>query len=119
RRPVRAASTPTVLVDLLDEAFGAMDYDTAAAALDAADITWAPWQTPRDLISDPQALAAGCFVDTPDGAGDTFRAPAGPARFPGSQDGPRGPAPRLGEHTEQVLREIGYDDAGIAGLSKG
>ena len=109
----------TVLVDLLDEAFGAMDYDTAAAALDAADITWAPWQTPRDLISDPQALAAGCFVDTPDGAGDTFRAPAGPARFPGSQDGPRGPAPRLGEHTEQVLREIGYDDAGIAGLSKG
>lgn len=105
------------LVDILDEAFGAMDYDEAEAALDAGDLTWAPYQTPRELVGDPQAEAAGCFVDTPDGAGGTFRAPASPARFPGAQDGPRGPAPRLGADTAAVFRELGWAEDRIAALT--
>jgi crotonobetainyl-CoA:carnitine CoA-transferase CaiB-like acyl-CoA transferase len=104
------------LIDILDAAFGAMDYAEVKAALDAADITWAPWQTPRDLVTDPQAEAAGCFVQTPDGKGGAFSAPAGPARFPGAEDGPRGPAPRLGEHTAAVLAEIGWSELEIAGV---
>ena len=63
-----------------------------------------------------QAEAAGCFVDTPDGLGGTFKAPASPARFPGAKDGPRGPAPRLGEHSAEVLKSVGYSDADIAGM---
>ncbi len=105
------------LVDLLDAAFGAMDYEDVAAALDEGDLTWAPYQTPRELIGDPQAEAAGCFVDTPDGAGGTFKAPASPARFPGAQDGPRGPAPKLGADTAAVFRELGWTEDRIAILT--
>ncbi len=105
------------LVDILDEAFGAMDYAAAEAALDAGDLTWAPYQTPRDLVSDPQAQAAGCFVDMPDGAGQMFRSPASPARFPGAQDGPRGPAPRLGADTAAVFRDLGWTEERIATLA--
>ncbi len=105
------------LVDLLDAAFGAMDYEDVAAALDEGDLTWAPYQTPRELVGDPQAEAAGCFVDTPDGAGGTFKAPASPARFPGAQDGPRGPAPKLGADTAAVFRELGWAEDRIAILT--
>ena len=105
------------LVDLLDTAFGAMDYEAVAAALDEGDLTWAPYQTPRDLVTDPQAEAAGCFVDTPDGDGGTFKAPASPARFPGANDGPRGPAPKLGADTAAVFRELGWSEERIAALT--
>jgi crotonobetainyl-CoA:carnitine CoA-transferase CaiB-like acyl-CoA transferase len=105
------------LIDILDEAFGAMDYVEVEAALDAGDLTWAPYQTPRELVSDPQAEAAGCFVDTPDGAGGTFRAPASPARFPGARDGPRGPAPGLGADTASVFQELGWSEDQIAALT--
>jgi crotonobetainyl-CoA:carnitine CoA-transferase CaiB-like acyl-CoA transferase len=86
------------LVEILDEAFGAMDYVEVEAALDAGDLTWAPYQTPRELVSDPQAEAAGCFVDTPDGMGGTFKAPASPSplsRRAGRSARPRA-APRRG-----------------------
>lgn len=104
------------LVGMLDEAFGAMTYAEAAERLDAEDVTWAPVQTPREVVEDPQAHAAGCFVDIPDGKGGSNRSPASPARFPGADDGPKGPAPKLGEHTDVVLAELGYSETEITAL---
>lgn len=104
------------LVGALDEAFAAMSYAEAAERLDAADVVWAPVQTLGELVKDPQAEAAGCFVDTPDGAGGVYRAPAAPARFPGADDGPKGPAPSFGQHTRQILAELGFDAARIEAM---
>lgn len=104
------------LVHTLDAAFGAMTYEQAAAALDAGDVTWAPYQTPRELVEDPQAEAAGCFVTIPDGKGGGHRSPASPARFEGFDDTPRGPAPRLGQDTAAVMAELGYSPEEIAAL---
>lgn len=101
------------LVAELDAAFAALTYAEVAARLDANDITWAPYQTPREVVDDPQAHAAGCFVETADGKG---LAPAGPARFPGADDGPKGPAPHLGQHTREVLGELGYSASEIEAI---
>ena len=81
------------LVAILDAAFATKPLAEIAAQLDAADIVWAPVQTPAQCAADPQAEAAGCFVQTPDGKGGHHRAPAAPVRFPGADDGPKGPAP--------------------------
>jgi crotonobetainyl-CoA:carnitine CoA-transferase CaiB-like acyl-CoA transferase len=104
------------LVDLLDEAFAARPLAEIAAALDAEAMIWSPVLTPAEAIADRQAIAAGCVVQTPLHDGGVMPAPAGPVRFPGADDGPKGPAPRPGEHTRAVLAELGYSAADIDAL---
>jgi crotonobetainyl-CoA:carnitine CoA-transferase CaiB-like acyl-CoA transferase len=107
------------LVDALDGAFAQLTLEDAAAALDSEQMVWAPVQTAAEAVADPQAIAAGCVVRTPTHEGDTFAAPAAPVRFPGADDGPKGPAPRIGEHTRAVLEELGYSHADIDALYAG
>ncbi|MGD9965243.1 MAG: CaiB/BaiF CoA transferase family protein [Hyphomonadaceae bacterium] len=97
-----------VLVPLLDEAFTARPFAEIAAALDEEELIWAPVLTAAEAIVDPQAIAAGCVVETPKHDGGAMHAPAGPVRFAGADDGPKGPSPRAGEHTRAVLSEAGF-----------
>ena len=101
------------LVDLLDAAFAGRPLSEIAAALDAEEMIWSPVLTPAEAIADPQAIAAGCVVQTPLPDGGAMPAPAGPIRFPGANDGPKGPSPRMGEHTRVVLESAGYSAAEI------
>jgi crotonobetainyl-CoA:carnitine CoA-transferase CaiB-like acyl-CoA transferase len=105
------------LVDILDAAFAEHDLDHWRKKLDAEDMIWAPLMKPADVAKDPQAIAAGAFVEVPEHDGNgTYLAPASPIRFPGANDGPKGPAPALGEHTLAVLRDLGYSEAEIEKL---
>ena len=87
--------------------FGTRTRDEWAAAFDAHDVWWAPVNTIADAIEDPQAIAAGAFVDMPvvDGE-DPYRAVASPVDFDGHGH-PAGHVPAVGEHTAEVLAELG------------
>ena len=104
------------LVAEFDQAFGTMDFTEIARRLDEADLVWAPVQTPAEVVADPQVTAAGALIDVEDGLGGTYRSPAAPARFPGADATVRPAAPGLGEHTRQVLEEIGYSGAEIEAM---
>jgi len=102
---------------MFDAAFAKFTKDEMAARLTAEEIAWAPAQTLADVAEDPQVHAAGGIVQTPgkDGQG-SFASPAAPARFHGVDDGPKGPGPKLGEHTRQVLETLGYSATAIDAL---
>ncbi len=101
------------LVAELDQAFSAIDFADIARRLDEVDLVWAPVQTPAQVVDDPQVAAAGALLEVEDGQGGTYRSPAAPARFPGADATVRPAAPGLGQHTREVLVEIGYSGAEI------
>ena len=105
---------------MFDNAFARFTHEEMAARLTAEEIAWAPAQTLADVAVDPQVHAAGGIVDMPaqDGV-STFRSPGGPARFHGVDDGPKGPGPRLGQHTREILGSIGYSPADIDAMYAG
>jgi crotonobetainyl-CoA:carnitine CoA-transferase CaiB-like acyl-CoA transferase len=96
------------LIALLDEEFATRPRAEWFDRFDAEDVWWASVQTPEEVVDDPQAIAAGAFVDVPEGAGaPAHRAVATPVTF-GRQGATRvGPVPGLGEHTDEVLKELG------------
>jgi crotonobetainyl-CoA:carnitine CoA-transferase CaiB-like acyl-CoA transferase len=104
------------LVDLLDAAFAARPLEKIAAALDAEEMIWAPVLTAAEAIKDPQAIAAGAIVQTPQPDGGVINAPGAPIRFPGADDGPKGPAPSVGQHTRAVLAECGFSESEIQAM---
>lgn len=104
------------LVGLLDDAFSAFTLTDVAARLDAEEMIWAPVQSAAEAIADPQTIAAGAVVQTPQHDGPPINAPGAPIRFPGADDGPKGPAPKVGEHTRVVLMELGYDEPEIEAM---
>ena len=102
-------------VEILDTGFAKYTREEMAKRLDEQSLAWSPVQTLAEAAQDPQVKAAGGIVDVPSSAGDgtTFSSPASPVRFPGADDGPKGPAPRLGEHTRDVLASLGRSSSEI------
>ncbi len=102
----RGAHAETLIADL-DAIFATRPLDEWAEAFATeADIFWAPVNSPEDLLADPQFYAAGGVVDVPDGAGTTSMI-ATPVDFHGTPWSARSLAPDLGEHSRQILTELG------------
>ncbi len=108
------------LVDILDAAFAEHDVEYWRTKLDAEDMIWAPLMRPADVYADPQAHAAGAYVEViEEGGNGTYLSPASPIRFPGAEpEGPRPAAPMLGEHTIETLKAAGFREAEIENLRK-
>jgi crotonobetainyl-CoA:carnitine CoA-transferase CaiB-like acyl-CoA transferase len=81
---------------------------------------WAePLHTVEEVIADEQFVASGGLVEVPDHDGGRRTIVNSPIDFGETPSGPRATGPAPGQHTDAVLAELGYDEAGIAGLRTG
>lgn len=103
----RARATNAVeLIGELDEIFATKPLDEWAEVFAGErDFFWSPINTVEDVVSDEQFHAAGGIVYVPDGESSVPMI-ATPADFHGTPWAPRSTAPKLGEHTAQVLEEL-------------
>lgn len=104
------------LIAALDAIFATKTRAEWGAIFDAEkDLWWAPVQTVDEVLADPQAAAAGAWVEVPDGDGTTLL-PATPVDFGRTAWAPRAMAPELGQHTDAILSELGRSPADIMRL---
>jgi crotonobetainyl-CoA:carnitine CoA-transferase CaiB-like acyl-CoA transferase len=88
-----------------------------AERLERARVPFAPLRRPDQLVDDPHLNASGQFVDTPLPGRGTAKLPKLPVRSTAYEMGLRRPAPRLGEHTREVLEELGLSRDEIDALA--
>ena len=93
-----------------------MTTAAAVAALEAETVPCGVVLAPADLPDDPHAVAVGMFETHDHPTSGRVRHPRHPARFGATPTGPGGRAPVLGEHTDEILGELGVDPATIARL---
>jgi crotonobetainyl-CoA:carnitine CoA-transferase CaiB-like acyl-CoA transferase len=92
--------------------------DEWLAALERADIPVQRMNSLEDILRDPHLNAIGYFRPIEHPSEGTLVSMKVPSEWSGTQPEVRRHAPRLGEHTREVLREAGYSDAQIDGLTK-
>ena len=79
------------------------------AALDSAKVPCGPINDLADVFADPQVLARGMVAQLPHPHTDALQLVASPMKLSSTPVQLRRPPPLLGEHTEEVLSEIGVD----------
>jgi len=84
--------------------------------LSAHDVPCAPVMTRREMYDHPQVRANGIVIETDHPQAGPIRQTRTPARFSATPTDPPRPARRLGEDTETVLAEIGYDAETITAM---
>ena len=102
------------ICELLEPWFAQRDFSTVAAQLEAGGVCWGKYQSVSELVH----TDIDCSADNPlfepveqPGIGE-YLMPQNPLGFTAANRHPVRPAPRLGQHTDEIL-------AGILGLSSG
>jgi crotonobetainyl-CoA:carnitine CoA-transferase CaiB-like acyl-CoA transferase len=101
------------LIPILDEIFATRDQTEWRRILDEAGLIFGIVADMDEIADDEQILASGALVPFTDRSSLTVNSPlwiAGQEKLP-----PRS-APKVGQHSEEILREAGYPEAEIRGM---
>lgn len=102
------AQNAAALIAAIEAVLAERTLDEWGPIFDRENVWWAPVQSLDQVLADPVMAAAGAWVDVPLPEG-LARMVASPADFYGTPWRPRGGAPEIGQHTEEVLLELGHD----------
>jgi crotonobetainyl-CoA:carnitine CoA-transferase CaiB-like acyl-CoA transferase len=102
------------LHDLLAARIGALELDELRRRLAAEDTVSSALASPREVVQDRQVLANGYLAPHP--TRPSVRLACAPMQFGDEPTEIRRPAPDTGEHTDEVLAELGFDAPAITTL---
>lgn len=109
------------LVEVFDGIFATRTRAGWAEQFAVHNVWWAPVNSMDDIQEDPQIRASGAFVNVPDASGGMNEALATPVDFgTGADQQTLGAVPTIGQHTTDVLNELGlqqtdFDELRTAG----
>ena len=106
----------TALADAMNAVLATRTKAEWIAAFDAAGVPVGPVHSIGEALAHPQTLARGMVVDLVHPQAGATKALGCPIHFSATPTRVTRPAPMLGEHTREVLREYGYSDGEIDAL---
>jgi alpha-methylacyl-CoA racemase len=113
-REFAGAAGQAAVSTFLSETFKRAPLSEWLRRLSALDIEIAPVNAPHEAFADPQLAARGMVVEDLHPKAGRFKRIATPMRLPGGSD--CAPAPLTGQHSEEVLLELGYTKAEVVRL---
>jgi len=114
--PAKLIANMQQLTAILDEVFGGQPMAHWYDVFNGVHVTFGVVQGPQDVINDPQLRANDIVVPLEGAGGKLTSTISSPIQVHGVAKVSAKRAPQLGEHNEEVLRELGFSATEIDGL---
>jgi formyl-CoA transferase len=114
--PKQLVANMPKLTEIFDGVFGAEPMAHWHEVFSGVNVTFGEVRGPQEVINDPQLFANDIVVPLNGAGGQLTSTISSPIHIHGVAKTPAQRAPDLGEHTEQILSELGFDAKSIENL---
>ena len=107
-----------VIIPILQKLFKTYTKVELMEKLEKTGLPFAPINTPEDLFDDPHLNVSGGLLNIDIPEGGSTKLPAMPIEMNDRRFGVHQQVPKVGEHSQEVLKELGFDEVEIESFYK-